>query len=77
MNGNYLNMTPKEKADELVTKYRRFLPVNQTTILEVKGCALMAVNEIIQQIETSYYNEDIIKGANLYWQEVKQEIEKL
>jgi hypothetical protein len=70
-------MIPKEKANQLVTKYRRTLPMNLTTMLDSKGCAIIAVDEIIQHIETSYHNEDIIKGSKLYWQEVKQEIEKL
>jgi hypothetical protein len=65
-------MIPKEKAKELFFKMSF-----ETHAYNAKHCALIAVNEIIQHIETSYHNEDIIKGSKLYWQEVKQEIERL
>jgi hypothetical protein len=73
-------MTPKEKAIELFNKYFNIIdnchPLTDINI-SAKKCALIAVDEIMQHAENSYYNEDIIKGAKLYWQEVKQEIEKL
>jgi hypothetical protein len=61
-------MTPKEKAKELIDKYFYLFSVKlENTIdnYEAKQCALIAVDEIIE-----FHN-------NLYWQEVKQEIEKL
>jgi hypothetical protein len=64
-------MTPKEKATELLTKYRRHLPVNTVTDLEAKVCALIAVEEIINIWEYSDTQE------KWWWQLVKQEIEKL
>ena len=61
-------MTPKEKAQELIDKY---LNVALLDKYESKQCALIAVEEIIT-------NRERIKGIDkLYWQEVKQEIEKL
>ena len=69
-------MTPQEKAVELLTKYRRHLPVNTVTDLEVKGCALIAVDEILKEKEDCHKFE--CYGSSLeYWQEVKAEIEKL
>jgi hypothetical protein len=61
-------MTPKEKAKELVDKYKFVYIQNYTSMFEVKECALTAVYEII----------DIVKHIDVdsedYWQEVKQEI---
>lgn len=62
-------MTPKEKAEELVNRfiYRR---TDYVEIYDAKQCALLAVDEIL----------DILNQLSLeyeYWQEVKQEIEKL
>ena len=67
-------MTPKEKAFELVTAYSRILPINQTTLLDHKNCARIAVDEIVQ----SRKNDNIFRVQDLtYWQEVKQEIDKI
>lgn len=62
-------MTPKEKAEELYVGY--WYLTNDSRI--AKQCALIAVDEILNFIHTdafSYTNEE-------YWQQVKQEIEKL
>jgi len=66
-------MTPKEKALELVAKYSRVLPMNQTTMLDHKNCALIAVNEIIDAIDWHEY-ETPNKELN-YWLDVRKEIE--
>jgi len=43
-----------------------------------KECALIAVDEILQELECSYNGEPITTNEHKnYWQEVKQEIEKL
>jgi hypothetical protein len=75
-------MTPKEKAIELVDKYYHLFSVkleNTICVYEAKHCALIAVDEIDLLIQKSTLKDDIY--ANLssleYWQEVKQEIEKL
>ena len=78
-------MTPQEKAIELVTKYRRHLPINTVTDLEAKGCALMAVDEITRELMYHQKHPDIkdtvikinIYQALQYWKAVEQEIEKL
>jgi hypothetical protein len=63
-------MTPQQKAIELLTKYRRHLPVNTVTDLEAKVCALIAVEEIINIWEYSDTQE------KWWWQQVRKEIEK-
>jgi hypothetical protein len=69
-------MTPKEKAEDLFSKFIDEIPPNQekdiNKFIEVdreaaKQCALIAVDEVLGFL--SY--ESHIK----YWQEVKQEIE--
>ena len=63
-------MTPKEKAKELVDRYK-----NEGWVIggdTAKQCALIAVDEIINIIDA----EDQFILYN-YWQQVKQEIEKL
>ena len=67
-------MTSKDKAIELVDKFRlNVLDYNGNSInrLEAKQCALMSVDEIINA------NKSVWENENTYWQEVKQEIEKL
>jgi hypothetical protein len=71
-------MSPKEKADELVEKYRN-VDVNQLEFCWVcpdgaKQCALIAVEELIDE-QNSWQNGQV--NPVLYWQEVKKEIEKL
>lgn len=65
-------MTPKEKAQELVDKYYYYVG----SVLEQKQCALIAVDEVVAQIEPSV-SMDVISARIEYWQQVKQEIEKL
>jgi hypothetical protein len=82
------NMTPKEKAKELVDKFKQveLYDSMEPTDLDckiqditsssftAKQCALIAVNEILKDREE-------IDGMRVindpYWLEVKQEIEKL
>ena len=69
-------MTPKEKAEELVSKYydiewlyegyNIFMPKEKA-----KQCALIAVDEVLK---AAFYSKEDIYG---YYIEVKQEIEKL
>lgn len=71
-------MTPKEKAQELVKKYEiQFLSFGDyLPTIKAKQCALIAVDEIIYNIsgleDSVWYN-----NASGFWEEVKQEIEKL
>ena len=62
-------MTPKEKAIELVDKY---IQTNGNSFF-AKQCALIAVDEIINNDGFTKFDDYLTE----YWQEVKQEIEKL
>ena len=83
-------MTPKEKATELSNKYfEQFLAFGEyLSIQKANQCALIAVDEIIESSPLDPNNtpewlqpEDWFSDANIsaekYWNEVKQEIEKL
>jgi hypothetical protein len=73
-------MTPQEKAKELFKKYYRDsdLLVEDLSYIQAKECALIAVEEIINANglhpnDTDYdYNK-----AEVYWEQVKTEIENL
>ena len=65
-------MTAKEKAEELVKK---FFDATNIYTFEAKDCALIAVDEILSMYLCSGC-QDCCVNTN-YWQEVKQEIEKL
>jgi hypothetical protein len=73
-------MKPKEKAKELVEKYYHLFSVeleNSIDYREANQCALIAVDEIIkQEAERCLAYKETDKFVD-YWQEVKQEIEKL
>jgi hypothetical protein len=72
-------MTPKEKAIELYNKFYNTSnhPHHVETRQQIaKQCALIAVDEIISEYGT-YYKVNIDDKYVSYWQEVKQEIEKL
>ena len=67
-------MTPKEKAKDLVSKYVYL--TKQTngangTIYNSKQCALIAVDEVLDNLE-DHTGKDI-----KFYNQVKQEIEKL
>ena len=64
-------MTPKEKAKKLVNKY---LQIYDGRVTQAKQCALIAVDEILKDRERL---NDAFFYCGDYWQEVKQEIEKL
>ena len=83
-------MTPKEKAKELLDKYyiicQEFTEEIQCSI-QAKQCALITVDEMlkeprmfnIEQIEYSdkSHARSYYEVPNKFWQQVKQEIEKL
>ena len=62
-------MTPNEKAKELVNKY---LQVYDGRVPQAKRCTLILVDEILQ-----FGNELDIREPMMYWNSVKQEINKL
>jgi hypothetical protein len=82
-------MSPKSKAKELIEKYADVLPSvfynsdEAKNYPRAKQCALIAVDEILQ---INWYNfeplcfDDLVneyKEKSVYWNEVKQEIEKI
>lgn len=77
-------MTPKEKAMELMGSYRyRLLPfisfqtqLTETDLLnKCKQCALVAVSEIIEEFKLMVPQP--YKQQYHYWENVKEEINKL
>ena len=82
-------MTTKEEAQELVTKFRkyahghddnnRFSPAMEKE--NAKLCAILAVDEILNNAVKYNAYDGVINNElwadDEYWQEVKQEIEKL
>jgi hypothetical protein len=70
-------VTPKEKAKELVSKFN-FEHTGETYILhqtvdESKRCALIAVDEIILEMDSVM----LPNPFKQYWQEIKKEIQML
>ena len=67
-------MTPQEKAKELLAK----MTTNADSLiyknLYAKECALIAVDEILDSLDYDYI---LFKQQSEYWNNVKQELEKL
>ena len=66
-------MKARDKAKELIDKYQFILTEKQFG----KQCALIAVNEIINSNPHSNPFNTNVESTMSYWEEVKQEIEKL
>jgi len=66
-------MKPKEKAIELVNKYWD-LNIGWSICCQ---CALIVVDEILNEYKSYNQSAIIYNDALIYWQEVKQEIENL
>lgn len=73
-------MTPKEKADELITKYHTSRDANDwddvRDVFAARRCALIAVNEILKANPYEVTKTDMDSTID-YWEQVKSEIEKL
>jgi len=70
-------MNSKEKAKELISKFRPYTKIivaDAEYIEDTKICALIAVDEVLASLDYDYIGFD---RQNKYWQEVKQEIELL
>jgi hypothetical protein len=71
-------MTPQEKAIDLVHRFQEKMFFHVTDeridINEAKQCALIAVDEVIEALHEHHWQNRLIIN---YWEEVKQEIEKL
>jgi hypothetical protein len=78
-------MTAKEKAIELVKKFRRYACMGRFECKyerhqNAKKIAIIAVDEILTlKLDKDQYYEEFEDKINYYsyWNEVKQEIEKL
>jgi hypothetical protein len=66
-------MTPKDKAKQLADYYMPFCSNNYN---DAKQCALIAVNEILDNFPNEFWDEYLIDNFK-YWGEVKKEIEAL
>ena len=62
-------MTPKEKAEELFEKFNNPDTTHHPYVHNAQQCALIAVQQILEIIFSDYDWQ--------YWNEVKQELEKL
>lgn len=75
-------MTPKDKAKELVDKYlnasfaviKEYIPV---PLPFAKECALIAVDEINKAIDFDWMEVQNLESQHRFWQQVKEEIQKL
>ena len=69
-------MTPREKADELYSKYDDLLNKDFGNPIvfdnQLKQCALIAIDEII-----NFGNQVGIREPMMYWNKVQEEIENL
>ena len=65
-------MTPKKKAFELKYKYSKLLDLKSTDELVLK-CALSAVDEINEALDRVLFPNPFEQ----YWNEVKNEIQKI
>jgi hypothetical protein len=64
----------KDKAKELVDKFFKIIGgISYFEWQQAKQCALICVNELIQEFNFNAANEE----AKSYWIEVKKEINKL
>ena len=78
-------MTPQEKAIGLVYKFYTKKSEDDLVLTiywtSAKGCALLSVDEIIEFMKMDDEHTETASNANSkwvdYWQQVKQEIEKL
>ena len=64
-------MSPKEKAEELVNKFN--YEDKHYLMLDAKQCALIAVDELIEE---TYFTDGYYQ-RHKYWEEVKEEIENI
>jgi len=77
-------MTPRQKADELYSKYDDLLNKDFGNPIvfdnQLKQCALIAVDEILEVVKFYERQNGRLLIDNIrvmYWQEVKKEIEDL
>lgn len=72
------NISPKAKAKELFDKFWMFADEGGSLIKNnTKACALICIDEITQINKSISSGHGNLINTNSYWNEVKQEIEKL
>lgn len=77
-------MTPKEKSKQLIDKFDEQLNhlacgtngIEEYIYEQARYCALIAVDEILDD-DVYDMSEQLFENRINYWEEVKQEIEKL
>ena len=69
-------MTPKEKAQELDSRFYELVADTPDPDWRAKQGALIAIDEIIE-IAREVYDEEMLAAVIIYWSKVKQEIENL
>lgn len=76
-------MTPQQKAKELILKYGYVIRNAEdqdgflTNANHAKECALIAVDEIEKAIDFDWMEVQNLESEHRFWNQVKQEIEKL
>jgi hypothetical protein len=80
-------MAPREKARELIDKMyycqryvdseKNYIHIPLEAYKRAKQCAIIAVNEIILAIPDASDDDSPYNHELKYWQEVKEEIDKL
>ena len=74
--------TPKEKAEQLVESFMNIKQQKLTDYSRIyhstaKQCALIAVDEMLKEIDVFFLERYNATDRFYYWQEIKNEIEKL
>jgi len=73
-------MTAKEKAKQLYDRFEKiFIDANADSWgEEAKKCALIAVNEIVNElIPSDFKYQQLYTDIRTYWEQVKEEINRL
>ncbi len=80
-------MTPKEKAKQLVDKFKEIIPAEYDQVdggydllnleLNARQAAVLIIDEILSLSKIASLRRDGVYMELEYWIEVKQEIEKL
>jgi hypothetical protein len=70
-------MTPKEKAIQIYTKMYNEIYTSYGTDFVAKQCAIIAVDEILNDYKNYLLHANTEYKGLMYWKEVKNELEKL
>jgi hypothetical protein len=71
---NFVIMTPRDKVNDLILRFSKF-SVGMTTCYlserEAKQCAIIAVDEILNDGKMKYCGEGITDAHYKFWEDVK------